>query len=48
MFRVKLRIPPALLRQYESRVKIGVRGLAYVRTSATAAWPEALAIKLPQ
>jgi HlyD family secretion protein len=48
MFRVKLRIPPALLRQYESRVKIGVRGLAYVRTSATAVWPEALAIKLPQ
>jgi HlyD family secretion protein len=48
MFRVKLRIPPALLRQYESRVKIGVRGLAYVRTSPTAAWPEALAIKLPQ
>jgi HlyD family secretion protein len=48
MFRVKLRIPPELLRQYESRVKIGVRGLAYVRTSATAAWPEALAIKLPQ
>ena len=48
MFRVKLRIPPALLRQYESRVKIGVRGLAYVRTSPTAAWPETLAIKLPQ
>lgn len=48
MFRVKLRIPPELLRAYESRVKIGVRGLAYVRTSAAAEWPASLAVKLPQ
>ncbi len=32
MFRVKLRIAPALLKQYEPMVKIGVRGMAYVRT----------------
>lgn len=47
MFRVKLRIAPALLKQYEPMVKIGVRGMAYVRTGTTA-WPESLAVKLPQ
>ncbi|PRH84801.1 efflux transporter periplasmic adaptor subunit [Labrys okinawensis] len=48
MFRVKLRIAPTLLRQYEARVKTGVRGVAYVRTSQTAAWPDRLVVKLPQ
>nr|WP_281493687.1 HlyD family efflux transporter periplasmic adaptor subunit [Ancylobacter koreensis] len=48
MFRVKLRIAPELLRQYEDRVKTGVRGVAYVRTDPAAAWPEALTAKLPQ
>lgn len=48
MFRVKLRIAPELLRQYEDRVKAGVRGLAYVRTDPATAWPDRLAVKLPQ
>lgn len=48
MFRVKLRIAPELLRQYEDRVKTGVRGVAYMRTDAAIAWPEALTVKLPQ
>lgn len=48
MFRVKLSIAPELLKQYEDRVKTGVRGLAYVRTSRTAEWPAELAVKLPQ
>lgn len=48
MFRVKLRIAPALLKQYESLVKVGVRGLAYVRTDSNTPWPAALAVKLPQ
>ncbi|MBB3773368.1 HlyD family secretion protein [Angulomicrobium tetraedrale] len=48
MFRVKLRIASDLLKQYEDRVKTGVRGVAYVRTATTATWPEALAVKLPQ
>ncbi|MEW6255107.1 MAG: HlyD family efflux transporter periplasmic adaptor subunit [Pseudomonadota bacterium] len=48
MFRVKLKIAPALLKQYESMVKVGVRGLAYVRTDANTPWPAALAVKLPQ
>ena len=48
MFRVKLRIAPQLLRQYESRVKTGVRGVAYVRTDSATPWPDMLAVKLPQ
>lgn len=48
MFRIKLRIAPELLKQYEDRVKTGVRGVAYVRTDPAAAWPDALAVKLPQ
>jgi HlyD family secretion protein len=47
MFRVKLSIAPALLKQYESQVKTGVRGLAYVRVRQDAAWPDNLAVKLP-
>ncbi|TSJ60298.1 HlyD family efflux transporter periplasmic adaptor subunit [Starkeya sp. 3C] len=48
MFRVKLRIAPQLLRQYENRVKTGVRGVAYVRTDSATSWPDTLAVKLPQ
>lgn len=48
MFRVKLRIAPQLLRQYENRVKTGVRGVAYVRTDSATSWPGTLAVKLPQ
>ncbi|WP_429925747.1 HlyD family secretion protein (plasmid) [Agrobacterium vitis] len=48
MFRVKLQIASSLLKQYEAQVKIGVRGVAYVRTSKSAVWPAELAVKLPQ
>ncbi|OEC95657.1 MULTISPECIES: HlyD family efflux transporter periplasmic adaptor subunit [unclassified Rhizobium] len=48
MFRVKLRIASGLLKQYETRVKTGVRGVGYVRTDPAAAWPPQLAVKLPQ
>ena len=48
MFRVKVRIDPALLRKFADRVKVGVPGEAYVRTTATAAWPANLQVKLPQ
>jgi HlyD family secretion protein len=47
MFRVKLSIAPALLKQYEKQVKTGVRGVAYVRFRDDAAWPDNLAVKLP-
>ena len=45
MFRVKLKIDPSLLRKYISRVKTGVRGVGFVRTSANVAWPDTLQVK---
>lgn len=48
MFRVKVTIAPDLLKQYESRVKTGVRGVAYVRYKRNTPWPPNLAVKLPQ
>jgi len=39
MFRIKARIPPALLAKYISMVKTGLPGIAYVRLDAAAAWP---------
>ncbi|WP_206441568.1 HlyD family secretion protein [Amphritea opalescens] len=51
MFRVKVRVPEALVRAYIDRVKTGVRGVAYIRLTALpgeepSAWPEFLQ-KLP-
>jgi len=48
VFRVKLKIAPDLLKDYESRVKTGVRGIGYVRTDPKSAWPAELQVKLPQ
>jgi HlyD family secretion protein len=48
MFRVKLTLPPDLLRKYEQEVKTGVRGMAYLRTDRKRDWPETLKVKLPQ
>jgi HlyD family secretion protein len=48
MFRVKLTLPPDLLRKYESQVKTGVRGVGYLRTDSARPWPDFLAVKLPQ
>lgn len=47
MFRVKLKIAPALLQEHIAKVKTGVRGIAYVQLSAQAPWPDNLAVKLP-
>jgi len=47
MFRVKIRIDPNLLKQYEPQVKTGVRGIGFVRTVKDADWPTDLAIRLP-
>jgi HlyD family secretion protein len=46
MFRVKLTIDPALRTRYEEQVKTGIRGIGFVRTDRTAAWPDSLAVKL--
>jgi HlyD family secretion protein len=48
MFRVKLTLPPDLLRKYENEVKTGVRGMAYLRVDHAKDWPDNLKIKLPQ
>jgi HlyD family secretion protein len=40
MFRVKLQLPPALVKHYIDRIKTGVRGMGYVKVDESAAWPE--------
>ncbi|HMO30373.1 HlyD family efflux transporter periplasmic adaptor subunit [Enterovirga sp.] len=47
VFRVKLQVDRDLLAKYHRRVKTGVRGLGFVRTSPEAKWPDSLAVKLP-
>ena len=47
MYRVKLAIGPELLKTYRDYVKPGLTGNAYVRVAASAAWPERLALRLP-
>jgi HlyD family secretion protein len=46
-FRVKLQVAPELLARYESLVKAGVPGVAYVRLDAELGWPPDLQAKLP-
>lgn len=48
MFRVKARIPPELLQQHLEYVKTGLPGMAWVRVDERRAWPDALAVRLPQ
>lgn len=47
MFRTKLSIEPELLRQHADKVKTGVRGIAYVRTSSATDWGDTLSKPLP-
>jgi HlyD family secretion protein len=47
MFRVKVKIDPALLLAHAEKVKTGLPGEAYVRLGADGQWPERLAVKLP-
>jgi HlyD family secretion protein len=47
MFRVKVKIDPALLLAHAEKVKTGLPGEAYVRLGANGQWPERLAVKLP-
>lgn len=47
MFRVRVQIPPDLLRQHLSQVKTGLPGVAYVRLDPNTPWPAALQVKLP-
>ena len=47
MFRVKVAIPEAVLKDYQKIVKTGVPGMAYVRVDPAVAWPAQLAVRLP-
>lgn len=47
VFRVKANIDPELLRKYQTRVKTGMPGVAYVRVDPQTQWPENLQVKLP-
>ena len=46
MFRVKARIPEALVTKYIERVKTGITGVAYVKLDAGVAWPDWLESRL--
>ncbi|WP_340107595.1 HlyD family secretion protein [Pikeienuella sp. HZG-20] len=48
MFRVKLTIPEALLKEYQEQAKAGVAGMGYVRTDSAVPWPDTLSVKLPK
>lgn len=48
MFRIKARIPPALLRKYIQQVKTGLPGMAYVQLDPQAPWPDRLQAGLVQ
>jgi len=48
MFRVKLQVDPDVLKQHYRRVKTGVRGLGFARTTGTVEWPADLQVKLPK
>lgn len=47
MYRVKVRIDPALLDTYRPYVKAGLTGNAYVLTAPDAKWPANLDVRLP-
>jgi len=47
MFRVKVRIDPALLAKHSAIVKSGVPGVAYTRLGTDVDWPESLQVRLP-
>jgi len=42
MFRVKIQVPKEVASQYVERIKTGVRGVGYVKTKDSAAWPDRL------
>ncbi len=48
MFRVKVTIDPALLKNHVKQVKTGLPGVAYVRMDPNAQWPERLSMKIAQ
>lgn len=48
MFRVKLTVDPELARKFRAQIKPGLRGVAYVKVRADAAWPAELEPTYPR
>lgn len=48
MFRVKLQVPVDVLERYAPLVKTGLPGIAYVKTTREAVWPDSLEVSLPK
>ena len=48
MFRVKLKIPTAVLLKHSRAVKTGISGTGYVKISPGAKWPDWLLVRLPK
>ena len=48
MFRVKVRIDPALLKKHIKQVKTGLPGVAWLKLDPQAEWPQELAIRVPE
>ncbi|MBG0791323.1 MAG: HlyD family efflux transporter periplasmic adaptor subunit [Desulfovibrionaceae bacterium] len=48
MFRIKARIDADLLRRYARYIKTGLPGVAYVCVDGDKAWPDRLAVNLPE
>jgi HlyD family secretion protein len=47
-FRVKLKVDAQVLQKYGRKVKTGMRGLGFVRTSSATPWPGDLQVNLPK
>ena len=47
-FRVKLKVDAQVLKKYGRKVKTGMRGLGFVRTSSATPWPADLQLNLPK
>lgn len=47
MFRVRAQIDRELLRKHLKQVKTGLPGVAWLKLDPGAAWPEALAVRVP-
>jgi HlyD family secretion protein len=47
MFRIRGRLDPELLRKFSPEVKTGLPGMAYVRLDPAKAWPDRLALHVP-
>jgi len=48
MFRLRVRVDPALLRAHPERVRSGLPGVAYIKLDTAAGWPPALQAKAPE